>query len=193
MSSRARRLQHLIGLLFVAITSPAWRYDWSVSEPALFPGVEWLCHHRAALSGMPNEHLGYPGPLGALEVRDALAKYLACIRGVAAAPEGTVMCRGLTQAIVLVCRALRARGIDAIAVEDPGFGLHRQAISKLAAAARRALTTPDQDRADTILASTQAATLPAADLAATLPAATPRPAATTSTDTAGASAKLPAV
>jgi GntR family transcriptional regulator/MocR family aminotransferase len=36
---------------------------------------------------------------------------------------------GLTQAVVLVARALRARGIDAIAVEDPCFGFHRDAVS----------------------------------------------------------------
>jgi GntR family transcriptional regulator/MocR family aminotransferase len=36
---------------------------------------------------------------------------------------------GLTQAIVLLCRALRGRGAEAVAVEDPGFGFHREAIA----------------------------------------------------------------
>jgi GntR family transcriptional regulator/MocR family aminotransferase len=36
---------------------------------------------------------------------------------------------GFTQALVLVCRALKAGGADAMAVEDPCFALHRQAIA----------------------------------------------------------------
>lgn len=98
-------------------------------DPALFPRAEWLRHYRAALSDIPNSHLGYPGPLGTLELREALAGYLGRVRGVVAAPDHTLICGGITQAIVVVCRALRARGIAAVAVEDPGFGLHRRAIS----------------------------------------------------------------
>jgi GntR family transcriptional regulator / MocR family aminotransferase len=98
-------------------------------DPALFPRVEWLRHYRAALHDMPNAQLGYPGPLGTLELRHTLADYLTRVRGVAAAPERTVICGGATQAIVLICRALRARGTHSIAMEDPGFGLHRQAIA----------------------------------------------------------------
>jgi GntR family transcriptional regulator/MocR family aminotransferase len=36
---------------------------------------------------------------------------------------------GFTQALVLLCRALKARGVKAMAVEDPCFGFHREAIS----------------------------------------------------------------
>lgn len=109
--------------------APAARFFGGLPDPALFPRADWLRHYRAALNDMPNERLGYPGPLGTPELRHALANYLCRVRGVAAAPERTVVCGGLTQAIVLVCRAVRARGIDRIAVEDPGFGLHRQAVS----------------------------------------------------------------
>jgi GntR family transcriptional regulator/MocR family aminotransferase len=35
---------------------------------------------------------------------------------------------GLTQAVVVIARSLRARGIEAIAIEDPCFGFHREAI-----------------------------------------------------------------
>ncbi|WP_375487501.1 PLP-dependent aminotransferase family protein [uncultured Mycobacterium sp.] len=112
-----------------AESAPVVRFFGGLPDPSLFPRAEWLRHYRAALSNMRNEQLGYPGPLGTFELRDALANYLARVRGVATAPERTLICAGLTQAIVLVCRALRVRGIDAIAVEDPGFGLHRQVIS----------------------------------------------------------------
>jgi GntR family transcriptional regulator / MocR family aminotransferase len=110
-------------------SAPAARFFGGLPDPALFPRTEWMRHYRAALNEMANEQLGYPGPLGTPELRHALANYLARVRGVAAAPDRTMICGGITQAVVLVCRALRGRGIDAIAVEDPGFGLHRQAIS----------------------------------------------------------------
>jgi GntR family transcriptional regulator/MocR family aminotransferase len=98
-------------------------------DPALFPRAEWLRHYRAALNGVPNQHLGYPGPRGALQLREALANYVGRVRGVATTPDHVLITSGITQAVVLVARALRARGIDAIAVEDPCFGFHREAIS----------------------------------------------------------------
>jgi len=88
-------------------------------DPALFPRTEWLRHYRAALNGVPNQHLGYPGPLGTLSLREALANYIARVRGVATTPDHVLITSGLTQAVVLVARALRSRGVDAIAVEDP--------------------------------------------------------------------------
>jgi GntR family transcriptional regulator / MocR family aminotransferase len=98
-------------------------------DPALFPRAEWLRHYRSVLRDIPNAQLGYPGPFGTLELRRALSDYLSRVRGVAAQPQHTVVCGGITQAVVLVCRALRARGLTSIAMEDPGFGLHRQAIA----------------------------------------------------------------
>jgi GntR family transcriptional regulator / MocR family aminotransferase len=98
-------------------------------DPALFPRSEWLRHYRAALNGLPNQQLGYPGPFGAAQLREALANYLGRVRGVATTQEHVLITSGLTQAVVLIARALHARGIDAIAVEDPCFGFHRQAIS----------------------------------------------------------------
>jgi GntR family transcriptional regulator/MocR family aminotransferase len=97
-------------------------------DPALFPRTEWLRHYRAALNNVPSRHLGYPGPLGAQPLREAIANYIARVRGVATTPDQVLITSGLTQAVVLVARSLRARGVDAIAVEDPCFGFHRQAV-----------------------------------------------------------------
>jgi GntR family transcriptional regulator / MocR family aminotransferase len=97
-------------------------------DPALFPRTEWLRHYRAALNEVPNQQLGYPGPLGTLQLRESLANYVARVRGVATTPDRMIITSGITQAVVLVARALRARGVDAIAFEDPCFGLHRQAV-----------------------------------------------------------------
>jgi GntR family transcriptional regulator/MocR family aminotransferase len=97
-------------------------------DPALFPRTEWLRHYRAALNSVPNQQLGYPGPLGTLQLREALTNYIARVRGVATTPDRMIITSGITQAVVLLARALRARGVDAIAFEDPCFGLHRQAV-----------------------------------------------------------------
>lgn len=98
-------------------------------DPALFPRAEWLRHYRSALNTVPNQQLGYPGPLGALSLREALTNYVARVRGVVVQPDRVLITSGLTQAITLLCRALRGRGAETIAVEDPGFGFHREAIS----------------------------------------------------------------
>jgi GntR family transcriptional regulator/MocR family aminotransferase len=98
-------------------------------DPALFPRVEWLRHYRAAVNDVPNRQLGYPGPFGVPRLREALANYIGRVRGVATTPDQMIITSGLTQAVVLVARALRARGIGAIAIEDPCFSFHREAIS----------------------------------------------------------------
>ncbi len=125
---------------------PTVRFVGGLPDPALFPRTEWLRHYRAALNALPNERLGYPGPLGAQQLRVALVNHVARVRGVAATPDDMLVTTGLTQAIVLVCRALRARGVEAVAVEDPCFGFHRQAIAN---AGLRVVSVPvDRDGLD---------------------------------------------
>jgi len=106
----------------------AVRFLGGLPDPALFPRAEWLRHYRAALAALSNHDLAYPGPLGALPLREALTNYLGRVRGVVVSPDRMLVSTGLTQAIVVVCRALRRRGVEAIAMEDPCFGLHRDAI-----------------------------------------------------------------
>jgi GntR family transcriptional regulator/MocR family aminotransferase len=108
---------------------PVVRFIGGLPDPEFFPRAEWLRHYRAAINSLPNRSLGYPGPLGAAPLREALTSYVARVRGVAATPDQVMITAGLTQGVVLLCRALRARGVEAIAVEDPCFGFHRQAIS----------------------------------------------------------------
>lgn len=125
---------------------PTVRFVGGLPDPALFPRTEWLRHYRAALNALPNQRLGYPGPLGAQQLRVALVNHVARVRGVAATPDDMLVTTGLTQAIVLVCRALRARGVEAVAVEDPCFGFHRQAIAN---AGLRVVSIPvDRDGLD---------------------------------------------
>ncbi len=97
-------------------------------DPALFPRGEWLRHYRDALREVPDSGLLYPPPRGAIELRTALTAYLGRVRGVRATPEQVVICGGFSQGLMLLCRALGERGVTRIAMEDPGFVLHRRII-----------------------------------------------------------------
>jgi GntR family transcriptional regulator/MocR family aminotransferase len=99
-------------------------------DPALFPRREWQRHYRAALAELPDSELGYPDPLGAPPLREALARYLARVRGVRTLPERILVTGGVTQALALMCRELSGRGVPAIAVENPGFGFHREVVAR---------------------------------------------------------------
>jgi GntR family transcriptional regulator / MocR family aminotransferase len=96
---------------------------------ASFPRAAWLRSLRAAMHAAPDARLGYGDPSGAPELRSALARYVGRARGVAADAEQVLVTNGLTQGIALACRALRARGARRIAVEDPGFFVHRTLVA----------------------------------------------------------------
>jgi GntR family transcriptional regulator/MocR family aminotransferase len=124
-----------------ALAAPAGRatrrpsaspYDLMPGRPdlAAFPREQWLAATRRALRRMPDAVLGYPDPRGTPELRDALAAYLGRARAVAPDPDRTVVCSGVTQGIVLLARLLREDGERTIAVEDPGFHLHRWCLER---------------------------------------------------------------
>ena len=52
-------------------------------------------------------------------MREALAAYLGRVRGTDADPEHMLVCTGFMQGFSLLCRALRKRGVEEIALEDP--------------------------------------------------------------------------
>jgi GntR family transcriptional regulator/MocR family aminotransferase len=70
-------------------------------------------------------HLGQQDPRGLPELRDELMAYLGRVRGAAAEPEHTVVCNGFAQAFGILCRVLRDRGLERLAVERPGWLAHR--------------------------------------------------------------------
>jgi GntR family transcriptional regulator/MocR family aminotransferase len=100
-----------------------------IPDPASFPRRAWQRHYRAVLQALPDTSLRYPEPQGALELRDALCAYLGRVRGVTTTPEHMLICGGFSQGLVLVCRALRARGAERLAIEDPCFGFHRHLVA----------------------------------------------------------------
>jgi GntR family transcriptional regulator/MocR family aminotransferase len=102
-------------------------YDFSPVTPDLsaFPLEGWIRSLRAAARHAPFQALGDADPRGAPELRNELMSYLARARGAAPEPEHTVICAGFTQAFAILCRVLRDRGVDRIAVEEPGWPQHR--------------------------------------------------------------------
>src|SRR4051794_14662460 len=107
--------------------APRPRYDLRPSVPDLsaFPRRAWLAAERRALAALPHAALDYPDMRGTTELRAALAAYLGRVRGLVAAPERIVVTSGTLQSIGLLARVLRGRGIDRIALEQPGFHIHR--------------------------------------------------------------------
>jgi GntR family transcriptional regulator/MocR family aminotransferase len=95
-----------------------------------FPRDRWLRSLRAAWRQAPIDAVGYPDPRGVPALRQALAEYLGRVRGAAAEPEQLMICTGFTQAFSLLCRWLADRGVESIALEDPGWHPHRLIIDQ---------------------------------------------------------------
>jgi GntR family transcriptional regulator / MocR family aminotransferase len=94
-----------------------------------FPRGAWLASTRRALSNAPTEALRIGDPRGRPELREALAEYLARVRGVRTSPESIVICAGVRHGIQLLARVLRGNG--PIAVEAYGLFAFRDAIAAM--------------------------------------------------------------
>jgi GntR family transcriptional regulator / MocR family aminotransferase len=106
---------------------PQFEYDFRPGIPDLlqFPRAEWSRSLRAASRAARFGDLGAADPRGLPSLRNELMSYLARVRGTAPEPEHTLICSGFTQGLAIVCRVLRDRGVERIAVEEPGFSRHR--------------------------------------------------------------------
>lgn len=87
---------------------------------SLFPRREWARAVAQAVDGLPATDLAYGDPRGHLRLRTALAAWLGRTRAVVADPGQVVVTTGYAQGCRLVAEALRAEGVDPVAVEDPG-------------------------------------------------------------------------
>ncbi|MEV8320668.1 PLP-dependent aminotransferase family protein [Streptomyces sp. NPDC059900] len=101
-------------------------YDLKPGTPDLasFPRAAWLKAARRAMAAAPNDALGYGDPRGRIELRTALADYLARARGVHADPDRIVVCAGFAQGLALLAGVLRARGLREMSVESYGLDVH---------------------------------------------------------------------
>ena len=106
---------------------PTFPYHFHPGLPDLagFPRDRWLRSLRAALGDSPLDAVGYGDPRGVPRLREALADYLARVRGAASDPENMLICTGFMQGFSILCRWLHDQGIETIAVEDPGWQVHR--------------------------------------------------------------------
>lgn len=120
------------------------RHDLRQGTPdaSSFPRAAWLASYRRALQQAPNEAFGPGDPAGRVELRQALAEYLARARGVRTEPGRIVICSGFAHALrLLFPQVLRGP----LAVESYGLGFHREL---LAAASVRTVPLPlDEDGA----------------------------------------------
>ncbi|MEU1499206.1 PLP-dependent aminotransferase family protein [Streptomyces sp. NPDC005732] len=107
-------------------------YDLSPGTPDLsfFPRAAWLKASRRALTTAPHDALGYGDPRGRVELRTALAGYLARARGVRADPEHIVICSGFAHGLRLLGQVLRERGARTLAVEPYGLDMHRDLVER---------------------------------------------------------------
>ncbi|WP_328646400.1 PLP-dependent aminotransferase family protein [Amycolatopsis sp. NBC_00348] len=106
---------------------PAPRWDLRPGRPDLtaFPRQAWITATRRALLRTPAAAFGYESELGAPELRDTLAAYLARSRGVVADPARIVVCHGYSHAIAVLARALADLGIAEMAFENPSLRMYR--------------------------------------------------------------------
>ncbi|MEV0095427.1 PLP-dependent aminotransferase family protein [Streptomyces sp. NPDC050738] len=103
--------------------APAHDLQQGRPDAASFPRTAWLAASRRALNAAPNEAFGPGDPQGRLELRSALADYLARARGVRTTPDRIVVCSGFAHALRLLYGGGVLRG--PLAVESYGLAFHR--------------------------------------------------------------------
>jgi GntR family transcriptional regulator / MocR family aminotransferase len=102
-----------------------YRFDPYLPDVAAFPRRSWLRSLRTALAAASFADLGHGEARGTTTLRNELMGYLGRARGAGPEPEHTLVCAGWTQGFSVLCRVLRARGVERIACEDPGWDQHR--------------------------------------------------------------------
>lgn len=102
---------------------PRVLHDLAPTSPdaASFPRAAWLTSTRRAVAAAPNDAFGVGDPRGRVELREALAEYLARARGVRTEPDRIVICSGYAHALRLLGRVVGSP----VAVESYGLAFHR--------------------------------------------------------------------
>ncbi|MFC5906001.1 PLP-dependent aminotransferase family protein [Streptacidiphilus monticola] len=118
----------------VPARDPAPTHNFYAGSPdvSAFPRAEWLAAARRALTRAPSEAFGAGDRRGRVELRTALAEYLARARGLRTHPDRIVLVSGFGHGLSLLGRVLRdeLRAREA-AVESYGLWFHREQLSGL--------------------------------------------------------------
>ncbi len=117
VASYARRLTEPEDL---ARTREPVRFDLGTGVAAVAPAMQ-SAWRRALIRAADDTAFDYPPPAGLLELRRALAGYLARRRGVKTDAEHILIVSGIQQGIDLAARILLDPG-DLAVVEEPGYG-----------------------------------------------------------------------
>lgn len=112
-------------------------------DVASFPRSAWVAATRAVLADLPHRDLSYGDHRGHPRVREAIASYLARVRGMRAASDLMVMTNGFSAGLGTVVAMLVERGRRRIAVEDPGGYEPRR---RVVAAGGEIVATPVDDQ-----------------------------------------------
>ncbi|MBT2490019.1 PLP-dependent aminotransferase family protein [Streptomyces sp. ISL-96] len=110
--------------------TPAYSLMPGAPDLASFPRAEWLKAARRALTAAPHEAFGYGDPRGRVELRTAVAEYLARARGVRATPDRVVICSGFVHGLQLIAKVLGQRRVREVAVESYGLHFHRDLLTE---------------------------------------------------------------
>ncbi|NUK53577.1 PLP-dependent aminotransferase family protein [Streptomyces lunaelactis] len=105
-------------------TRPTYDLVQGQPDPSAFPRGAWLASARRALTAAPHDAFGPGDPRGRAELREALAGYLARVRGVRTNPRRIVVCSGAAHALRLMA-AVAGGGSGRWAVESYGLPYHR--------------------------------------------------------------------
>ena len=109
-----------------------FRYDLRPGQADFhaFPRARWKAALLRALRDLPDTRLGYANHRGIAELRNAVAGYLARVRGVVVEPEHVVICCAASQALTVLWHALRQQGGRRVAIEDPGWRWQRLTVEQ---------------------------------------------------------------
>ncbi|MEU6845133.1 PLP-dependent aminotransferase family protein [Streptomyces sp. NPDC046716] len=111
------------------VRDPGPAHDLRQGSPdaSAFPRAAWAAAYRRALGTAPAAAFGPGDPRGRIELRTALAEYLARSRGVRTVPGRIVVCSGFAHALRLLYGEKVLRG--PLAVEEYGLAFHRELLA----------------------------------------------------------------